>query len=124
MGQDKNLAVAKALDAKWRNPWRDEGGCWGSAAWYFSDGSLAWQYLPDFSGVLGDAFMAAELVGLFDLHLLALDGSEWEVWEVGPFAASMYGGEGERLSWAPTPALAICDAVLRLQGVDDEDATQ
>ena len=70
-----------------------------------------------YSTDLNAAFTAAEKVGLWNSHLIAKDGDNWEAWRHEHFAANMYGRDGEVFAGPfPTPALAICAAILKLKG--------
>ncbi len=75
-------------------------------------GDYKYAPLPHPSTDLNAAFAAAEEVRLFDEWCLGL-GLEWEVMTEGDYLAGR-----EVFVSAPTPALAICAAILKLKAKD------
>lgn len=70
--------------------------------------SMAFQPSRD----LNMAFEAAEKMGLFDARELCL-GSDEGAWSL--FRTARFGSDCEVISRATTPALAICEAILKLR---------
>lgn len=69
--------------------------------------------VPSYSTDLNAAFAAAEKVGLFDSHVLGHDPAGWNVWPVD------YDRIEPTSFFEPTPALAICAAILELRESGD-----
>ncbi len=99
-GSNLDLAVANAIGMTWY------GSRTIMEAWWHKDGNRCRRTLPAFSTNLNDAFMAAKETGLFLNWLLTDSGSGW--YFLDHSERDMDGVN------APTPALAICAAILRI----------
>lgn len=119
-GRELDRAVAEAIG--------DEPGLPFSIA-RADRGEEGFSYKP-YSTDLNAAFAAAEKVGLFDsspdapeVHLAKNIDGEWEVLTgevgyVGMMNGSVICGQMGYVSRQPTPAIAICEAILKENGSD------
>ena len=111
-GLELDRAVAIALGCR---PVKDEivgvGGYYCTCEMSPHD-SPGWGLLRGYSTDLNAAFAAAEEVGLWGKHALGRQGDEWDVFrDINVHEI----GYGDSLASAPTPALAICAAILKLK---------
>lgn len=66
---------------------------------------------------LNSAFVAAELIDLFQNFVVTpayQDCEAWGVWTPEALAGVVLGGDGDPIASYPTAALAICGAILEL----------
>lgn len=84
---------------------------------YDGEGECVVTISKSFSTDLNAAFEAAEKVGLFKATTIGKSGHETdEPWYVERSHETQHGSRSETIGRGPTPALAICVAILKLKG--------
>ena len=110
-GPELDRAVAEAIGWTYRQSSSQWAEILGLVCWHDTDGNEHHGYPPAVSTDMNAAHEAAEKVGLFDRYALTRLG---DVWRITPAKQGLWFADPV-LASGPTPALAICAAILNLK---------